>query len=535
MSEVTGHATRGLGRRRVLGLSAGLIGAATVASPALASARSRPHVPYPFLLGVASGEPRPGGVVLWTRLASEPLAEDGSGGMAPRDVVVSWQVAEDERMQRVVRSGAVRTGPDLGHSVHLDVNGLRPAREYWYRFRVGPHVSPVGRTRTAPNPATRLTAMTFAFASCQSFGQGWFTPYEHMVADDPDLVLFLGDYIYCQPAGPVAYPGNPVDSRVLAPPRRCETLGDFRARYATYHTDPHLQEAHRLLPWSVTIDDNEIQNDFWADPDPAAVERAGAGYQAFWENMPLSAAQRPRGASLPGSYRRLDYGDLATFHMIDSRQYRTKPPLAVCSPADRPDGYCPDTLDPNSSVLGDAQEAWLLDGLSAAATTWNVLGNQFAFTQRDGDGRLDPPESRDLGGGWDRYVADRQTILDHVRTRDIRNLVIVTGDSHRNWVLNTPRDYRTWDAAVPPVCTEFMVTSITSGGERDPKPSHRPQASTPHLLYRDQSHGYGLVTLSPSEWRTDYRAVSTIWAPSSSVSTISSWTVRPDQPGANPA
>jgi alkaline phosphatase D len=317
--------------------------------------------------------------------------------------------------------------------------------------------------------------------------------------------------------------------------RRRATLGDFRARYATYRTDPHLQEAHRLLPWSVTIDDNEIDNDLWNNPDPAAIERRTAGYQAFWENMPLSPAQRPVGNTMPGSFRRLRYGNLATFHMIDSRQFRTQPPTAACAPADRPDGYCPDVLDPNSSILGDAQEAWLLDGLSTADTTWNVLGNQFAFTQRDGDGRLEPSEERDLGGGWDRYVADRQTILDHLQAEDIRNLVIVTGDSHRNWVLDTPPDHRTWDAAVAPVCTEFMVTSVTSGGEREPNPQYRPLRATPHCLYRDNSHGYGLVTVAPDEWRTDYRAVSTIWAPTSTVETLSSWTVRPDQPGAIPA
>ena len=537
MHSPSNHATATtLGRRGLLGLGAGVLGALSLGDRALAApaASARPSG-YPFTLGVASGEPRPDSVVIWTRLATEPLADDGFGGMPARDFALKWQVAEDERFRVVVRAGAVRTGPEVGHSVHVEVDGLRPNREYWYRFRLGTELSPTGRTRTAPDPAQSIASMSFAFASCQSFGQGWFTPYEHLVQDDPNVVLFLGDYIYCQPAGPVAYPGNPVASRILAPPRRCETLGDFRARYATYKTDPHLQEAHRLLPWSVTIDDNEIENDLWNDPDPAAVERRRAGYQAYWENMPLSPAQRPVGATMPGSFRRLRYGTLATFHMIDSRQFRTQPPTAVCAPEERPDGYCPDVLDPASSILGDEQEAWLLDGLSSSGTTWNVLGNQFAFTQRDADGRLLPPEERDLGGGWDRYVADRQTILDHLVANDIRNLVIVTGDSHRNWVLDTPRDYRTWDATVPPVCTEFMVTSITSGGERNPDPRYAPQKSTPHLLYRDQSHGYGLTRLTRDEMRTDYRAVSTIWAPTSTVDTISSWVVRPDRPGASRA
>ncbi len=525
-----------MGRRRFLAVGAGAVGA--VALLPRTSSRGGPDpLPRedPFTLGVASGEPQPDGVVIWTRLAVDPLADDGSGGIAPRDVTVSWQVAEDERFHRVVRAGAVRTGPDLGHSVHVDVDRLRPGREHWYRFRVGPHLSPVGRTRTAPDPRWDVPSMSFAFASCQSFGQGWFTPYEHMVADDPDLVLFLGDYIYCQPAGPVAYPGNPVASRILAPARRCETLGDYRARYATYRTDPHLQEAHRVLPWSVTIDDNEVENDLWDEPDPTAAARRAIGFQAFWENMPLSMAQRPVGTTMPGSHRRLGHGRLATFHMIDSRQHRSQPPAAACAPAERPDGYCPDQLDPESTVLGDEQEAWLLDGLSRSTTRWNVLGNQFAFTQRDSDGRLLPPERRDLGGGWDRYVADRQTILDHLVAEDIRNLVIVTGDSHRNWVLDTPRDFRTWDRAVPPVATELMVTSITSGGERDPRPRYDFQRSTPHLRYQDSSHGYALCTVTPDEWRADFRAVSTIWAPTADVSTISSWVIHPDRPGAHRA
>lgn len=535
-TDSTESETPSLDRRRFLALGAGAVGVAALTgiagNPAPASATPRQD---PFTLGVTSGEPRPDAVVIWTRLAVDPLAEDGSGGMPPVSSLVIWQVAETPNFRKVVRAGSVRTGPEVGHSVHVDVDRLRPGREYWYRFRVGRYVSPVGRTKTAPAAGTMPASMKFAFASCQSFGVGWFTPYEHVLADDPDLVLFLGDYIYCQPAGPIHPPGDPVASRILAPARHCASIGDFRARYATYRTDEHLQEAHRMLPWSVTIDDNEIDNNFWDDPDPAMVSLRTIGFQAFWENMPLLPSARPTGASMPGAYRRLRYGELATFHMLDTRQYRDAEAESKCAPEERPEGYCPDRLDPDRSIMGDEQESWLLDGLSSSRTAWNVLGNQVAFTQRDRGKKPDPADRNLSTNGWDGYVADRQAILDRLRTEDITNLIVVTGDSHSNWVLNTPPDYKSWDAGIAPVCTEFMVTSITSGGERDPEPQYQPQPQNPQLLYHDKSHGYGLTTLTPDQCRTDYRAVSTIWSPTSTVETISSWVVDPHTPGARRA
>ncbi|MGD7705217.1 alkaline phosphatase D family protein [Microlunatus sp. Y2014] len=518
----------GLDRRLFLALGVGSAAATGIVGPVWANPRFGSD---PFAVGVASGEPRTDAVVIWTRLAPDPGALDGSGGMPDRRVPVSWQVAEDEQLRRVVRSGATVTSAEVGHSVHVDVTGLQPGREYFYRFRVGQDVSPVGRTKTmAAGTGTR--DMTFAFASCQSYSNGYFSGYPHMVADDPDVVFFLGDYIYRQP-GLVTPGGGHLVERQNAPQHSCETLADFRLRYAHYRTDPQLAEAHRLLPWVVTIDDNEIDNNWFStDPDPARVARRIVGMQAFWENMPLLPSSRPVGWQLPVAYRRLSYGDLVDFHVITTRHFRQESPSGECAVEDRDGGFCPPALDPDRTILGDQQERWLHDGLRTSTAQWNVLANQVFFTMRDKNKNAKPDKDVNLAA-WDGFVADRQAILDLLAAEHIRNFVVITGDSHRNWVANTPPTYRDWDTGAPPIATEFLVTSINSGGERVPNPTYGPaKQSTPHLLYRDNSHGYALATVDRDQLRIDYRAVSTVLSPAATIETISSWTVADDQPGA---
>ena len=298
----------------------------------------------PFKLGIASGDPTPTGVVLWTRLAPDPLE---GGGMPPVPVDVRWEVAEDDKMTQVVRRGVVRAAPEWAHSVHADVEGLRPDRWYWYRFDVGDSASAIGRTRTLPPLGAPADRLRFAFVSCQHFETGYFTAYRHLAAEDLDLVFHLGDYIY-------ENAGDPEAGRIrVHSSDEITTLEDYRNRYAQYRTDPDLQAAHAAFPWWVTWDDHEVDNNYANDisenddPRDAFLLRRAAAYQAYYEHMPLRRAQIPKGPALR-LYRDFSYGSLTSFFILDTRQYRTNQPCGDSS-VNPP---CGGEKDPNATMMG---------------------------------------------------------------------------------------------------------------------------------------------------------------------------------------
>ncbi|GIF62340.1 hypothetical protein Ais01nite_03750 [Asanoa ishikariensis] len=354
-------------RRQLLTLAgAGGVGlAATIAGVSAAPVMADPkHHLDPFTLGVASGDPLPDGVVLWTRLAPEPLVPDGLGGMSRHVVPVRWEVAQDERFRHVVKQGVERATPALGHAVHAEVHGLRPDREYFYRFRTGNSTSPVGRTRTAPAASARPRELAFAFVSCSNYPTGYFTPYRHLAAESLDLVVHLGDYIYEGPAAGTL-------GRAHLPATEIFSLADYRVRHAQYKTDTDLQLAHARFPWAVTWDDHEVENNYAdersedAAQDPESfLRRRAAAYQAYYEHMPLRRSAVPHGPDMR-IYRRLRYDRLAEFNLLDGRQYRddqTTDPVELDDPA--------------RSMLGADQERWLIDGLSHSAGTWNIVAQQ---------------------------------------------------------------------------------------------------------------------------------------------------------------
>lgn len=364
--------SRPLGRRHFLTLAgAATLGSALVAEAPAHAIRSLGNL---FTLGVASGDPHPDGVVLWTRLAPQPLAPDGLGGMPAKRVMVRWELAEDPGFHRVVRRGVEHAVPAWGHSVHAEVHGLRSDREYWYRFNVGGQLSPVGRTRTAPAAYRRVNEFTFAFASCQAYHEGYFTAYRHLAQDDLDLVVHLGDYIY--EGGSQGTIG-----RGHLPAVETFSLADYRVRYGQYKSDPDLKAAHASAPWVVAPDDHDVENN-WAgdhsqpdnepDQDPAVFrQRRAAAYQAYYENLPLRRTSMPRGSEMQ-VYRRLTFGNLVQLNVLDTRRYRSVQLQCVRG--------CDDRFDPARTMLGSAQEKWLLDGLDRSDARWNVLGNQiFAF------------------------------------------------------------------------------------------------------------------------------------------------------------
>lgn len=240
--------------------TAGLLSSQAPISPASATSSSRTLRTDPFTLGVASGDPSSDGFVLWTRLAVNPLSGDGRGGMPARDVQVDWQVSVDERFSRIVESGTATARARDAHSVHVELKGLEPGRDYFYRFRSEGRISPTGRTRTTPTGET--TPLTFAVAACAHYEHGYYTAYRRLAEEEPDLVVFLGDYMY--EYGPSGY--TALAGRVRThTPGKCQTLADYRLRHAQYKSDHDLQAAHAAAPWLVAFDDHEVENN-WAGP-----------------------------------------------------------------------------------------------------------------------------------------------------------------------------------------------------------------------------------------------------------------------------
>ena len=472
----------------------------------------------PFTLGVASGDPGDEGVVLWTRLAPDPL---NGGGMPPGAVDVRWEIARDDGMRDVVKQGRQRALADWAHTVHVEVDDLEPAREYWYRFHAGDATSVVGRTRTLPRAGDDVDRLRFAFASCQHYEQGFYTAYRHMAAEDLHVVFHLGDYIYEGPG------------RENQPRRHhgleLETLDDYRRRYAQYRLDPDLQAAHAAFPWIVTTDDHEVDNNYAADiserddPRDAFLRRRAAAYQAYYEHMPLRRSAVPRGPAMR-LYRRFTCGKLASFFVLDTRQYRTNQPCG--------DGLkvpCAEAASAAGTLLGKAQEKWLFDSFGRSKTRWNVLAQQVMMAKVDQGVGPDQLYSMDQ---WPGYDAQRVRLMQFFGSRRAANPVVLTGDIHTNWVNDLKADYRDGGGAV--VATEFVGTSITSGGDGlDQTPRMTGVLpENPFVKFANAQRGYVSCSVTRDEWHSDYQVVDYVSRPGAPRRTRASFRVRDGRPGA---
>jgi alkaline phosphatase D len=500
------------------------LAAASLVSPAQrhrAGAQVR-FTGYPFTLGVASGCPQPERVVLWTRLAPEPLH---GGGMEPERVEVQWEMAHDEHFQAIVQQGSVWTAQELGHSVHVEVQGLEPGRWYWYRFRVGDEVSPVGRTRTAPAITTPLDRFRLALASCQHYEQGYFSAYRHMAEDDLDLVVFVGDYIY------ESSWGDHLVRRHAGP--EPTTLVEYRNRYAQYRTDPDLQRIHALVPWLVTWDDHEVDNDYADDQsehlDPQFLLRRAAAYQAYYEHMPLPTSARPRGPHLR-LYDRYPFGQLLQIAMLDDRQYRSpqvcpRPGMgggAVAQPA-----RCPDLRDPTRTLLGADQERWLLDTLRTSQARWNVLAQQTLMARLDWQ---PGPEQAFWTDSWDGYPAARARLLSFLAQQRPANPLVLGGDVHSYWVCDLKADVD--DAQSPVVATEVCGTSITSQSVPQARVDAI-RADNPHVTFANSGkRGYVYLDLTPERCQVQLRALDSEKTRTSQLAVLASFIVEHGRPGA---
>ncbi|MGW5362815.1 alkaline phosphatase D family protein [Actinopolymorpha pittospori] len=514
----------GLGRRTLLlGGLGGIAAGSLVASPQSAYAAPKPAaVKDPFTLGVASGDPSPDGFVLWTRLARNPLAEDGLGGMAYKPIEVEWQVATDERFRRIVQADTVTAYPQAAHSVHVEVNGLDSGREYFYRFRTGKFTSMVGRTLTAPDANALVPSLAMSFVSCSQFEHGFFTAYRRLAEDQPELVLHLGDYQYEYRAGGYVAPGGNVRDHEGP---ETETLANYRQRHAQYKNDPDLQAAHAIAPWLVVWDDHELDNN-WADEipennQPNFLARRAAAFQAYYENMPLRRTSIPRGIDMQ-LYRRIRWGKLANFHMLDTRQYRDD---QGCG-----DGYddCPAAIDPARSITGAEQEEWLIDGFHKSKARWDILGQQVFFAQRDNNAGPAKITSQDA---WDGYVASRQRITQGWVDAKVRNAVVLTGDVHAHWASELKLDYD--DPTSRTVGSELICSSITTGGDgADSNPADHPFLQiNPHLRFYNNLRGYVSTKITPTHMQADFRCLPQVKEAGAAAFTRATFIIEDREPG----
>ncbi len=493
-------------RRAILAALAAL--ATVPAIPLDAHARTTAD---PFALGVASGDPAPDGFVLWTRLVGP-----GAEPLAAAAVRVVCEIADDPAFRHIARTLPIVAHPEQAHAVHVEAAGLRPGRTYWYRFHALGATSPIGRAVTVPARADRLR---LAITSCQHWEQARFGVYRDIVAAAPDLILQLGDYIYEQ-----SYPGAKVRSFGTPEPR---DLAGYRQRHALYKTDPDLQAAHRAAPWIVTWDDHEVLNDYanLANREglPAGLfaPRRAAAYQAYFEHMPI----RPslwRGPPAPRLFRAVDWADVASLSVLDTRQYRSAPPCAAPNVARnvRLDA-CAEAAAPDRSIMGAAQEAWLADRLAGERRPWSLIAQQVFFAPL----WLDAARSATFSDQWDGYAANRDRLTAAMGGPAVRNAVVLSGDVHSFWANDLS------DAAGKPVGGEIVTSALGALGP----PAGRfgdARGNNPHIRFSEvERSGYVLMDVARTRLVADIRAIADRTEAASPVRSMASFAMNDGRRG----
>lgn len=493
----------------------------------------------PFRLGVASGDPLPHGVTLWTRLVRHPL---DAHSMPPRPVQVGWEISTNRRFSGPGRRGVAWAVPALAHSVHVDLSGLQPSTDYWYRFRVGRYLSATGHTRTAPAAGSSVGHLRLGVVNCQDWQNGYWPAYDGLAREDLDLVVHLGDYTYeYDPAS--AYP-----DRMHNPPRtpgldQLVTLADFRNRHALYKTDPALQAAHAAFPWVLTWDDHDVENNYanLSDDDRPgrrrqspvrfARERARA-YQAYYEHLPIRMPYR-RGSSSYRIFRRLDFGDLVRLHVLDTRQYRTVQP-GNFHPNAGPEEV--GLLNFSGTLTGAAQEAWLDASLRSSAAIWDVVAQQLMLSRM----RFEtvPGTTTFLANldQWDGYGPARTRFLQFLDSAGVVNPVVLGGDIHSSWFSDLKVDFD--DPAGRVVASEFVATSISSAFplELDGPLKAANGTLNPHVRHFDGSRrGYLRVDVDRQRFQVEQRSVASIATRRSPVTTTAAYVTEAGRPGVVPA
>ena len=493
---------RGLSASALLTVTSGLLSRSLWGSPVFAA--------YPFQLGVASGDPAPDGFVIWTKIAPKPL--ERGGGMPKKAVEVEWSVAVDEQMRQTVREGKAIADPELGHAVHVEVGGLEPARDYFYRFTVGGERSGVGRARTLPPAGAPVAALRFGVAGCQRYDDGYFTAYRHLAAERFDFVFHYGDYIY--ESAVLRRPEDrklpfmrklPVIRVMPGDPDECYTLDDYRHRYSLYQLDPDLQAAHASTPFVMSYDDHEVSNDWAGDttqkntPAELFLLRRAAAFQAWYEHLPLRRAQLPSGPDIL-MYRRFAAGDLLTVNVLDTRQYRSP---QACGGGVRTD--CAEALEPHRTMLGATQERLLYDGFRNTKSRWNLLAQQVPIMRRDFN--RDPAVVAYRMDEWNGAVAARDRLFAAIEEAKLRNLVAVSGDVHHNCAGELKKNFADEKSATLGV--EFIATSISSFGDGfDINARFKALLEQDrHIKFYNGQRGYVRHVVTPDRWQADYQVL----------------------------
>ena len=477
------------------------LGASAVALPVEARRQSGASMvfnSYPFPLGVASGDPQPDGVVLWTRLAPKPLE---GGGMPSARVDVAWEVASDPDFDSIEQKGTERAYPELAHSVHAEVSGLQPGRDYWYRFRVGREASPVGHARTAPAAGAAVDRLRFAICGCSHWEFGYFTAYRRMAEEDLDFILHTGDYIYEGRAN-----GGQDPERVRQHlGQNLFSLDEYRTRYAQYKTDRDLRAAHASAPFVMSFDDHEVTDNYAGMFDPAGTPpevfllRRAAAYQAYYEHMPLRKASLPRGSDMQ-IYRQLKFGNLVDLSVLDTRQYRSD---QACG--DNEKVQCAEVFDPKRTMLGDAQEAWLFRNLANARARWTLVGQQvYSFAK---DALKANPNGRFGMDSWNGYVAARARLYSQIVETQAPNPVVISGDIHEHYAADLKQDFT--NPSSPTIAVELTNTSITSGGDGQDVGGvwRRIKDDNPHIKFHSARRGYISCTATPATMRAEFKTL----------------------------
>jgi alkaline phosphatase D len=480
---------------------------------------------YPFSMGVASGDPLPTGIVLWTRLAPRPLE---GGGMPMVTMPVQWELARDATFRTIVQKGDTLAHPELGHSVHVDVTGLEPARDYWYRFRAGNEVSQTGRTRTAPAAGADIDRLRFGVCGCSHYETGYFTGYRRIAQEQFDFVIHTGDYFYESRAD-----GGRNEGRVRQHHGdEIYTLVDYRNRYGQYKSDPDLIAAHRSAPFIVSWDDHEVDNNYAGDldemgtPAPVFLLRRAAAYQAYYEHMPLRATSFPSGPHMR-IYRRLQFGNLIDMSVLDTRQWRSD---QACGDGLR---NCPASLDPARTMLGAEQEKWVFGNLAEAKARWTVLSQQvysFArdFVKVNPDARL----NMDV---WDGYPAARNRLYSRLKETRAPNPIVISGDVHLHYGADLKLDFA--NPKSDTVGVEFTNTSISAGGDGADVSAtwEAVREANPHIRYHSARRGYIACTVTPATMHADFKVLDRVTVPDMPIRIGGSLVVEAGRAGSSPA
>jgi alkaline phosphatase D len=532
--------------RRTL-LAASAVGAAGVALGSVAADHAQAATRY-FHHGVASGDPRPRSVILWTRVTPTDAATPGSG-KGPR-VRVAWQVAEDRGFRDIVARGTVRTGPGRDHTVKLDAKGLRPGHSYFYRFLYQGVSSPIGRTKTAPARRADISNLRFGVVSCSNMPAGYFSAYRHLAArDDLDAVLHLGDYLY--EYGPGEYGDLP--GRQPQPPREMVSLADYRQRHAQYKSDRDLQALHSKYPFIVTWDDHEVTNDQWRkgaenhqpETEGDYLERRARAHKAYDEWMPVRMGRKTDLGDGTRLFRRLKFGKLAEISMLDLRTYRSQQQPLVEPPGEPA---------PGRTITGNRQMEWLKESLREDRAVWKLVGNPVMIApvqipplppdllQNINDVvHLLPEEGQPYNvDQWDGYTEDRRELFTHLRDHGVHNTVFLTGDIHSGWACDLPVDASIYEPRTglgESVGTEFVCTSVTSDNLNDITMTAPARSSLPveaalmtlnrHVRYVNfDDHGFSVLEVTRRYTQMDYYVISDREDPRAEASVHASYRTR---------